>query len=83
MEEGQDEHPGPGELDEFAIMGHPRLERSSPPPWHEFAWEELFERLDGEAPKAQSRERVAQILCNMLHIFGKAPEPRARGPDGE
>lgn len=57
---------GPGEFCEFAIFGHPSLERSAPQPWHDFAWGEVFERLDGPDPSTDQREHVCQMLNEIL-----------------
>ena len=64
--ENQRPYVGPGEFCEFAIFGHPSLERSAPKPWHDFPWPEVFERLDGPDPSTDQREHVCQMLNEIL-----------------
>ncbi|GEM_PF-5608472 len=68
---------GAGEFCEFAIYSHPRVDRSAPPPWHDFDWPAIFEHLDGggEPPRRQYEE-VARHLGKILNwiVTGDRPD---------
>ena len=67
---------GMGELDERVIAGHPRLERSAPPPCHEFPWQEVFRDLDGELEEGPRKyEEIGTVINIILHWIVHGGDP--------